>query len=335
MLGQTASLPVSSFGASSLIEEPTVQAPARGFVVPQQKRWSLSIRGREALDCYIFILPAVLGVALFSLGPMLASLYLSFTEYDMLGSPKWIGAANYQELWNDELFWKSLKVTTIYSAVSVPLVLLTGLGLAVLLNQKFPGVTFFRSVYYLPTVMSGVAVSMLWRWIYNRDFGLINLALDKVGIIGPGWLTEEEWALPALILTSVWTAGGSMLIFLAGLQEIPADLYEAAEIDGAGRWNRFRNITVPLISHVTFFNLVLGIIGALQVFTEAFVLTKGGPNNATLLLSFFLYRNAFQFLKMGYASAIGWVMFLIVLALTLVVFRTRRRWVHHESDAAT
>jgi multiple sugar transport system permease protein len=233
---------------------------------------------------------------------------------------------------NDELFWKSLKVTTIYSTVSVPLVLMLGLFLAVLLNQRFPGVTFFRSVYYLPTVMSGVAIAMLWRWIFNRDFGLINLALDKVGILGPGWLTEEKWALPSLIITSFWTAGGSMLIFLAGLQEIPGDLYEAAEVDGAGRWNRFRNITLPLISHVTFFNLVLGIIGALQVFTEAFVLTKGGPNNATLLLSFFLYRNAFQFLRMGYASAIAWVMFVIVLLLTLVVFRTRRYWVHLESE---
>ena len=306
------------------------QLQGQSLVLPERSRWHLSIRAREALDCYIFIFPAILGLALFSLGPMIASLYFSFTEYDMIGRPNWIGIANYQDLWNDSLFWKSLRVTAIYSFVSVPLVLLIGLVLAVLLNQRFPGVMFFRSVYYLPTVMSGVAVSMLWRWIYNRDFGLINLGLDKIGIIGPGWLTEERWALPALIMTSFWTAGGSMLIFLAGLQEIPGDLYEAAEIDGAGRWNRFRNITLPLISHVTFFNLVLGIIGALQVFTEAFVLTKGGPNNSTLLLSFFLYRNAFTYLKMGYASAIAWVMFLIVLLLTLVVFRTRGRWVHHE-----
>jgi multiple sugar transport system permease protein len=314
-----------------MLEERIAVPDFRSLVIPKRGRMRLSIRAREALDCYIFILPAALGLILFSLGPMIASFYLSLTEYNMLGSPAWIGAQNYQDLWNDELFWKSLRVTVIYSAVSVPLVLLIGLMLAVLLNQKFPGVSIFRSIYYLPTVMSGVAVAMLWKWIYNRDYGLLNLALDKVGIIGPGWLTEERWALPAIIMTSFWTAGGSMLIFLAGLQEIPGDLYEAAEIDGAGRWNRFRNITLPLISHVTFFNLVLGIIGALQVFTEAFVITKGGPNNATLLLSFFLYRNAFTYLKMGYASAIAWVMFLIVLALTLVVFATRRRWVHHDA----
>jgi multiple sugar transport system permease protein len=185
-------------------------------------------------------------------------------------------------------------------------------------------------VYYLPTVMSGVAVATLWRWIFNTDYGVLNLLLEKIGIRGPAWLSTEEWAMPALILTSLWTAGGSMLIFLAGLQGIPADLYEAAEIDGAGLWSRFRNITLPLLSHVTFFNLVLGIIGALQVFTEAFVLTRGGPNDSTLLLSVYLYRNAFQFLKMGYASAIAWAMFLIVLALTLLVFKSAPMWVHHQ-----
>jgi multiple sugar transport system permease protein len=204
------------------------------------------------------------------------------------------------------------------------------LGLALLLNQKLRGVTFFRTVYYLPTVMSGVAVATLWKWIFNTDYGILNQLLDKIGIRGPAWLTDERWAIWALIIASTWTVGGSMLIFLAGLQSIPNDLYEAASLDGAGGWNKFRNITVPLISHVTFFNLVLGIIGALQVFTEAFVLTRGGPNNSTMLLSVLLYRNAFEFLKMGYASALAWVMFLIVLALTLIVFRSAPMWVHHQ-----
>jgi multiple sugar transport system permease protein len=217
-----------------------------------------------------------------------------------------------------------------YSAISVPLVLVLALGLALLLNQKLRGVTFFRTVYYLPTVMSGVAVATLWKWIFNTDYGILNQLLDKIGIRGPAWLTDESWAIWALIIASTWTVGGSMLIFLAGLQSIPNDLYEAASLDGAGSWNKFRNITVPLISHVTFFNLVLGIIGALQVFTEAFVLTRGGPNNSTMLLSVLLYRNAFEFLKMGYASALAWVMFLIVLALTLVVFRSAPMWVHHQ-----
>ena len=295
-------------------------------------RSKLSIRAREAIDCYIFILPAVLGLLLFWIGPMLASLWFSFTEYDMLSSPKWVGFDNYNTLIHDDLFWKSLKTTAIYSGVSVPLVLFTSLGLALLLNQRLPGITAFRMVYYLPTVMSGVAIATLWRWIFNPDFGVLNILLSKIGIQGPAWLASETWALPALILTSLWTVGGSMVIFLAGLQDIPGDLYEAAALDGAGTWNQFRNITFPLLSHVTFFNLVLGIIGALQVFTEAFVMTKGGPNNSTLLLSLYLYRNAFQFLKMGYASAIAWAMFLIVMLLTLLVFRSAPFWVHYQES---
>lgn len=297
---------------------------------PLTKRRRMGMRSREALDCYIFMLPAILGLLLFYLGPMIASFYLSFTSYDMLSAPRWIGLDNYQEMVDDQIFWKSLRVTVIYSGVSVPLVLALALALALLLNQKFRGVTAFRTIYYLPTVMSGVAIATLWRWIFNADFGILNLLLEKVGIRGPAWLASETWALPALIMTSLWTTGGTMLIFLAGLQGIPSDLYEAAEIDGAGIWNRFRNITLPLISHVTFFNLVLGIIGALQVFAEAFVMTGGGPNNSTLLLSLYLYRNAFEYLQMGYASAIAWTTFMIVLALTLLVFRSAPMWVHHQ-----
>lgn len=305
---------------------------ATPLIVHTPKRSRLSLRQREAIDCYIFILPAILGLLLFYIGPMIASFAFSFTDYNMLSSPEWIGLENYRTMIHDDIFWKSLRVTAIYSVFSVPLVLVTGFTLAVLLNQKIPGVTIFRSIFYLPTVMSGVAVATLWRWIFNSDFGLINLMLDKVGIYGPGWLIEERWALPSLIATSLWTAGGSMLIFLAGLQDVPGDLYEAAELDGAGRWRRLRDVTIPLISHVTFFNLVLGIIGALQVFTEAFVMTEGGPNNSTMLLSLYLYNNAFKFLKMGYASALAWVMFMIVLSLTLVVLKSAPLWVHYEQE---
>ncbi len=294
--------------------------------------WQPSMAVREALDGYIFMSPAILGLLLFWLGPMIASMWLSFTQYDMLGSPTWTGLENYRQLMQDELFWKSFRVSAMYSLVSVPLVLAVSLLLAVLLNQKIHGMYFFRSIYYLPTVMSGVAVAMLWRWMFNSEYGVINAFLSKVGIQGPPWLQSERWALPALIITSLWTIGGSILIWLAGLQGIPQELYESAEIDGAGRWRRFLHITIPMISHVTFFNLVLGIIGALQVFAEAFVLTGGGPNNSTLLLSLYLYRNAFQYLKMGYASAIAWVMFLIVLLLTLLVFRSAPFWVHYEQD---
>lgn len=289
-------------------------------------------RRREALECYIFMLPAILGLLLFYIGPMIASLYYSFTDYNMLSPAEWVGLQNYRDLFSDELFWKSLRVTALYSSVSVPLVLILALSMALLLNQRMRGMTLFRTMFYLPTIMSGVAIATLWKWIFNADYGVLNLLLEKIGIQGPMWLTDSDWAIWALIMTSLWTAGGSMLIFLAGLQSIPADLYEAASLDGAGKWSRFRNITIPLLSHVTFFNLVLGIIGALQVFTEAYVLTRGGPNNSTLLLSVYLYRNAFEYLKMGYASAIAWVMFLIVLGLTLVVFRSAPMWVHYQES---
>ena len=308
----------------------TVERDDRFGALHVSTKRRMSSRTREAIECYIFILPAVLGLLLFYIGPMIASLYYSFTDYNLLSPAEWVGLQNYRDLLDDELFWKSLRVTAIYSGVSVPLVLLLALGMALLLNQKLRGMTFFRTVYYLPTVMSGVAIATLWKWIFNSDYGVLNLLLDKIGIRGPMWLTDEKWAIWALILTSLWTAGGSMLIFLAGLQSIPNDLYEAASIDGAGRWSKFRNITLPLISHVTFFNLVLGIIGALQVFTEAYVLTRGGPNNSTLLLSVYLYRNAFEFLKMGYASAIAWAMFAIVMVLTLLVFRSAPMWVHYQ-----
>ena len=309
-----------------------IERDARYGALSVGKRRRISGRAREAIECYIFMLPVILGLLLFYLGPMIASLYFSFTDYDMLSAAEWTGLENYRTLADDEIFWKSLRVTVLYSGVSVPMVLAVALGLALLLNQKFRGVTFFRTVYYLPTVMSGVAVATLWKWIFNTDYGILNLLLEKIGIRGPAWLVDESWAIWALILTSLWTVGGSMLIFLAGLQSIPNDLYEAAAIDGAGAWSRFRNITVPLLSHVTFFNLVLGIIGALQVFTEAYVLTEGGPNNSTLLLSVYLYRNAFEYLKMGYASAIAWVMFLIVLALTLAVFKSAPMWVHYQES---
>ena len=181
-------------------------------------------------------------------------------------------------------------------------------------------------------MISGVGVAMLWRWLFNSEFGLINVLLAKVGISGPAWLLDEQWALSALIITSMWSVGGTTLIFLAGLQGIPQELYEAAEIDGAGRWSQFRSITLPLLSNVTFFNLVLGIIGALQVFTDAFVITRGGPNQATLFLAVYLYQHAFLYLNMGYASAIAWFMFLLVMVLTLLVFKSSPLWVFYESE---
>ena len=299
-------------------------------VRPERRR--LSMTRRQALWCYVFIAPAVLGLLLFSLGPMIASLWLSFTSYDMLSSPVWVGAENYTELVADPIFRKSLGVTLLYGVVSVPATMVLALILAIMLNAKLPALKFFRSAYYLPSVISGVAVAMLWKWMFNGEYGLINAALAKIGINGPSWLTDEHWALRALIFMSLWAFGGTMLIYLAGLQGVPKELYEAAKVDGATTLRQHLHVTVPMLSSVTLFNLIMGIISSLQVFAEPFVLTKGGPNNSTLLLSVYLYQNAFQYLKMGYASAIAWVSFAIILVLTLLVFRSMPMWVHTEGD---
>jgi multiple sugar transport system permease protein len=303
-----------------------------GVAVPAAGRKQRGPWRREALHAYVFMLPAILGLLLFTLGPMVASMLLSFTEYNLLSDPVWVGIENYQEMFGEELFWQALRVSAIYSVVSVPLGLMLALGLAVLLNHKMRGTMLFRSIYYLPTVISGVGVAMLWRWLFNAEFGIINVLLGRVGIEGPAWLLDKNWALPALIITSLWGIGGTTLIFLAGLQGIPQELYEAAEIDGAGRWSQFRKVTLPLLSNVTFFNLVLGIIGALQVFTDAFVITRGGPNHATLFLSMYLYQHAFLYLNMGYAAAIAWFMFLIVMVLTVLVFKSSPLWVFYENE---
>jgi multiple sugar transport system permease protein len=304
-------------------------AVTTGTQKPKRRGWQARA---EAINAYVFMSPVILGLLLFTLGPMIISLALSFSDYNLLNDFKLIGVGNYTKLLNEELFWQSLKISAIYSAVSVPLGLVISLFLAILLNKKIRGIYVFRSMYYLPTVISGVGVAMLWRWIFNGKHGIINNLLGMVGVKGPNWLLDEQWALVALIITSVWGVGGTMLIFLAGLQSIPYELMEAAEIDGANRWSQFRHITLPLLSNVTFFNLVLGIIGALQYFTDAYVITGGGPNNATLFIAVYLYRHAFQYLNFGYAAAISWVLFLIVMLLTLLVFRSSPMWVFYESE---
>ncbi|MBP3962429.1 carbohydrate ABC transporter permease [Paenibacillus lignilyticus] len=296
-----------------------------------KKKWWTRSR-REALDGYVFMSPAILGLLFFMLGPIAASAYFSFTDYDILSKPKWVGLDNYIELFQDSLFWQSLKVTLIYSVVSVPLGLVVSLALALLLNKNIKGIFFFRTIFYLPAVMSGVAVALLWKWIFNPDFGLINWAISLIGFEGPKWFIDEQWALPPIIIMGLWGVGGSMLVYLAGLQGIPTDLYEAAEIDGANKRKQFRHITIPMLSPVIFFNLITGIIGALQVFTEGFIMTAGGPNNATLFSVLYLYRNAFDYLQMGYASALAWVLFLIILAFTLIIFKSSPMWVFYEGN---
>jgi multiple sugar transport system permease protein len=292
----------------------------------------MSLRTRETLAGYLFVAPAVAGFLLFIAGPIVASLLLSLTEYRVITPPRWIGIENYRTLIGDPLFWQSLKVTCIYALVALPLGLVFSMSLAILMNQRVRGIAFWRTIYYLPAVISGAAVAVLWAWILNPEFGLLNLMLRYVGIHGPNWLSDTRTALPALIAISLWGVGGNMVIYLAGLQGIPTELYEAAELDGANAWHRLLHVTLPMLSPVIFFNLVLGLIGTFQFFTEPFVMTRGGPENSTLTYMLYLYRNAFAYGKMGYASAMAWVFFAFVLLLTLAIFRSSPLWVHYESE---
>jgi multiple sugar transport system permease protein len=292
-------------------------------------------RRREALAFYLLISPWLIGFLLLTVGPMLYSLYISFTRWDLLTQPVWIGLDNYvNKMPNDPRFWQSLKVTVIYTAAYVPLELVGGLFLALLVRNEIRGIRFFRSIFYLPTVLAGVAFAVVWLWMFNPRGGLINLALAQIGIIGPRWLLDPDWALSALVIMSFWGWGRAMIIYLAGLQAIPGELYEAAAIDGATFWSKFRYITIPLLSPTILFNLILSVIGTFQTFTNAFVATNGGPLDATLFFVLYLYKQAFELLNMGYASALAWVLFLVILVLTLLIFRTQRFWVFYAGERA-
>ncbi len=288
------------------------------------------MRRREIRDGYLFAAPLIAGLLLLTVWPLCRSLYLSFTNYSVFAAPRWVGTRNYAGLAADPLFWKALRVTAIYAGVSVPLGLCASLAVALLMNQKVPGIALFRTLYYLPAVVSGVAVSILWEWFFNPEFGLMNVSLKSVGLHGLQWLKSPSTALPSLILMSFWGIGGGMVVYLAGLQGVPQPLYEAASLDGAGPLRQFRHVTLPMITPVILYNLVMGIIGSFQTFTQAFVMTGGGPDNSTLLYVLYLYKQAFSYFHMGYASAMAWVLFAIILALTLLVFRWSTLWVYYE-----
>lgn len=289
-----------------------------------------TMAGRRTLTGYLFIMPFILGFILWFLIPALTAVWLSFQNWNLISPPEYIGFKNFARLADDKLFWQSLKVTVNYTLVSVPLSLVLGFLLALLMNTKVRGIAFFRTVYYLPSIVPAVASAVLWAWILNTEFGLLNALLNYVGLPKIAWLQEPEWALPALILMSLWGLGASMVIYLAGLQGIPESFYEAAKIDGAGRWAQLRYITVPLMSPIIFFNLIIGIINSFQVFTAGFLITDGGPQNATLFYVLYLYRTGFRYLDMGYAATLAWVLFLIILVLTLLVFRYVGRGVHYD-----
>jgi multiple sugar transport system permease protein len=288
-----------------------------------------NIKRREILAFYISISPWLIGFIFLTLGPMLVSLFVSFTEWDLLSAPIWTGLENYRNMLEDARFHQALKVTFLYTFAYVPMDIIGGLWLAMLVRTRMRGVGIFRTVFYLPTVFSGVAFVVVWMWMLNPRGGLINLILAEFGIAGPRWLLDPQLALISLVLMSFWGWGRSMVIFLAGLMSIPGELYEAASIDGANAWNQFWHVTIPLLTPTLFFVLILSIIMTLQTFTSAFIATDGGPLDATLFLVLYIYKQAFQFFNMGYAAAIAWVLFIITLLFTFLLFRTQRFWVFY------
>jgi multiple sugar transport system permease protein len=305
-------------------------APYEEDIVTAIAHWLRTPTGRRNVVGYIFIAPFILGFLLWFLIPALTSLWLIFQDWNMIAPPEFIAVDNFKRIVSDKLFWQALKVTSFYTVVSVPLSMVVAFLLALLMNTKVRGITFFRTIYYLPSIVPAVANAVLWAWILNSDFGLLNVFLHFIGLPKIRWLQEPKLALPALILMSMWGLGGGMVIYLAGLQGIPQVFYEAAEIDGAGRWHKLRHVTIPLMSPVIFFNLVMGIIGTFQVFTAGYMITDGGPQNATLFYVLYLYRNAFEYLEMGYAAALAWVLFLIIMALTLLIFKYAGSLVYYE-----
>ncbi len=288
---------------------------------------------QEAIEGYVGILPWLLGLIFFTAGPMVASAVLSLTNWDIVRPPVWIGLGNYVELFTaDPLFWTSLRVTLTYVVFAVPLQIIFGVALALLLNMRLRGMHLFRTLFYIPAVLSGVAIALMFMWVLQPDYGAVNSALALVGIEGPGWFWDPAWALPSIVLMSLWRAGATGgVIYLAGLQNISPHLYEAARVDGASAWHRFWRITLPLLTPTVFFQLVVGLIDAFRVFAEVYVITQGGPLRATFFYMLYLFQVGFQDFHMGYASALAWVLILITALVGVITFKTSDRWVYYEA----
>jgi multiple sugar transport system permease protein len=288
---------------------------------------------RNTIQGYLFILPVVLGLLIFTIGPMIASLYFSFTKFPILRSPEWIGLRNYIKMFTQEkYFWQAVKVTVTYAVTAVPLGILGSFLLAMLLDQRLKGIAFFRTCFYMPTIVPALASAVLWGWLLNPDYGLVNAILSNLNLPTSTFLSDPKTALPSLVLMSLWGIGGGMVIYLAGLQGISQQLYEAGKIDGANAFQLFWHITIPLMTPTIFFNLVMGLIGAFQYFTGAFVLTGGGPLFSTYFYNLMLYERAFKWVQMGMASAMAWFLMVVVLLLTLLVFRSSSMWVYYETE---
>lgn len=302
---------------------------------PVAKRgWSRRKR-RENFYGYLLLTPWLLGFLGLFAGPGLASLYLSLTKYDVIGSADFIGLENYIKMFtNDDLFWSSLWRTFYFAGVGVPLGVIGSMFLAILLNQKLRGVAVYRTLFFMPSLVPLVASVVLWKWLLNTDFGLVNQGLRSLGFDPPGWFSERQWAIPSLIVMRLWSSigGTQMIIFLAGLQGVPEELYDAASIDGAGWWQRTINVTIPLLTPTIFFNTVLGIIGALQTFDAAFVATEGGPGYATWFFGLHIWKHAFDYFNMGYGAALAWFFAVVIIILTMVQMRLSRRWVFYYGE---
>lgn len=301
---------------------------------------------RQLLKGLAFLSPWLIGFCCLTALPIALSFYYSLCDYSLTRDPVFVGTDNYRLLLHDQVFWLGMKNTLIYAALAIPCSLVISVGLAMLLNAGVRGQSIYRTLIFLPSLVPIVASAMVWMWLFNGKLGLINLALAKLGIAGPNWLTGYfslsnnsdgrpdvlwYWAMPSLVLMSFWGVGNAVVIYLAGLQDIPQELYEAAELDGAGVWSRTRHVTLPMLSPVIFFNLVMGIIGALKVFDTPYIMTpNGGTARATYFITMYLYDNAFLYLKMGYASAMAWVLLVLIVSLTAFVFWSSKRWVHYQ-----
>ncbi|MEM7533115.1 MAG: sugar ABC transporter permease [Chloroflexota bacterium] len=302
-----------------------VQNPAatnRGF--------RFSMRSREAMWFYIFLLPWLISFLIFTLFPIGASLGLGFTKYNAIKPPEFVGFRNFLFLYNDAIFWKSLRVTITYTLIFVPVQLMFSLFLAILLNMRVPGMRTIRTIYYIPAILPTVVTGLVWVWLFNPDFGLLNYILyELTGIKGPNWLGSERWVMSAVIISGLWGLGAGVIIFLAALQNVPEELYEASELDGAGVWGQFRNVTIPMISPVILYNLLIFMINALQVFARIYVLTQGGPNYGSYFYNLYVYDNAFSYFKLGLASGQAWILFIIILLMTVIALRSSGRWVYY------
>ncbi|MFP4467027.1 MAG: carbohydrate ABC transporter permease [Candidatus Goldiibacteriota bacterium] len=296
---------------------------------------TVNMSRHEALWGYIFLSPWILGMIFFIGGPIIAAIVLAFMEWDLLSPPKFVGLDNFRQMFfHDTKFWKSMWNTFYYTVFAVPLGIVGSIAVALLMNQDWKSVRILRTIYYLPSVTAGVASAIIWMWLLNPDFGLINYGLSFFGIPGPLWLADEHWSKPALVIMSLWAVGGNMIIYLAGLQGIPRQLYEAADIDGAGLFHKFRHITIPMLTPVIFFNLIMTIVWSFQIFTQVYVMTggQGGPADSTLVMVLYIYQMAFKYHHMGYASALAWILFVVIMIFTLLQFRFAGGWVHYEGE---